>query len=194
MSFCLFVCLFVCFIMYIEFVLCINYVCILSLIIYYNAATIKFELTTSNISMLDIHTTNFSVWSYLTIVVLVGILLLLFAIYCEFDDHFYEFALKLVTFFFSVWYTLLTYAVFPHIFFWEIIGWISFRLISHWLDRQATSRGGLIALNTNRFGDVCIILFLLYSMYSYDNMYSTYISSFIVIGLLFKSISLISFL
>ena len=60
---------------------------------------------------------------------------------------------------------MITYSYISIVFIWEIIDWISFRLIGHWIDRQASSRGGLIAINTNRLGDIFIIIYLINSLY-----------------------------
>ena len=55
------------------------------------------------------------------------------------------------------------------------------------------ARSGLIAINTNRLGDIFIIIYLINSLY----LISTHIQiiiTFLILGFMFKSISLISFL
>ena len=61
---------------------------------------------------------------------------------------------------FAVWALLLAGIGFPLLLTWEVVGWISFRLISHWLSRAATSKQGLLALNANRVGDVALLAWL----------------------------------
>lgn len=96
---------------------------------------------------------------------------------------------------FAVWGLLLTGIGFAQLLTWELVGWISFRLISHWLSRSATSKQGLLAINANRFGDVALLCWLSLGICS-----STFSTSFIFLDFLFltcmiaKSVVALSYL
>ena len=98
---------------------------------------------------------NYSVWLQLVaIIMFVVICLYVHAVYFEFDECLSEFVSKLVTFFSLVILISVVGSIFPCIVFWEFVGWVSFRLIALWAERVAVYKSGLVALCTNKCGDV----------------------------------------
>ena len=80
-----------------------------------------------------------------------------FSGYLEFDPDFAEFSWKLFIFIFSVWFCTSSSGFFLIILAWEIIGWISFRLIGHWNSRSLANLGTGSAIGFNRVGDIVAI-------------------------------------
>ena len=69
-----------------------------------------------------------------------------FSFYLEFCSYYFEFKIKLWAFFFAVWCVVQVGTGIGLLVSWEVVGWISFRLISHWTDRSAALKQGLLAI------------------------------------------------
>lgn len=104
-----------------------------------------------------------SKWRTLTTFFLTTTLMILwlFGSYLVFDPHQDEFKLKLLCFYFCVLVTLSTSQInFLFLFGWELVGWVSFRLIGHWLDRSNGYRQAFTAVAFNRIGDALLLVWI----------------------------------
>ena len=137
---------------------------------------------------------NTSIWAILVALCFSSLTgLWIFSSYLEFDIHFCVFALRLVLFLFSVWLTIDSYRPFALLLSWEIVGLISFLLISHWSQRSLTLASAYTAIGFNRVGDVLLlvaIIFLTFTAFSALTL-STWL---LVLALTFKSVITLNFL
>lgn len=79
---------------------------------------------------------------------------------------------------------------------YEIIGYLSFRLIGHFVGRILVFRGSLISFGLNLYGDILLMLCLvrILLIFYVDITKKSRFFRFILIGFMTKSIVLFSFL
>lgn len=94
----------------------------------------------------------------------------------------------------TVWLILNSITLFTMLIAWEIIGLISFNLISTWIFRSWTLSSSFSAIGFNRIGDIgFLIIILLFNKYYFIN-YSNIIIILLFFICNFKSISIMSYL
>lgn len=125
----------------------------------------------------------------LQLVILVG-----FSLYCDCPGVFWL-EYKLAMFFISILTLLMASCLSVSLLWFELIGLLSFRLIGHYFVRQAAQRGSLIALNTNRAGDILLAFWVFRSLASvYDTSFvNPLFVDLMLLSLAVKSISVFSF-
>jgi NADH:ubiquinone oxidoreductase subunit 5 (subunit L)/multisubunit Na+/H+ antiporter MnhA subunit len=101
-----------------------------------------------------------SPWNSLVIAIMSSVAgLWIFSNYLEFDKGFTKFLLTLVAFLLTVWLVVGNAGsgnMFLLIFGWELVGLVSFCLISTWFARSLTFSSSLSAIGFNRIGDVVL--------------------------------------
>lgn len=99
-----------------------------------------------------------SVWNFLVCVIFTSLLGLWgFSAYLEFDSQWSGFVLRLLAFLLAVWLVLNSSGTFLLLVSWEIVGLVSFMLISTWYSRTLTISSAFSAIGFNRIGDVFFV-------------------------------------
>jgi len=148
----------------------------------------------SGFNSLAVWTYEVSVWNFLILSALASILgLWTYSTYLEFDATFVVFALKLVTFLTAVWLALNSGSTFLLLLAWEIIGLISFNLISTWAHRSWTLASSFSAIGFNRIGDVFLLHVVISVAFVLDS-HMNLANGLLIFAMLLKSVNFVTYL
>lgn len=114
-----------------------------------------------------------------------------FGYYLVFCNNYFIFKILFLTFFFSIYVIIILIFSYIMILVWEIIGFISFKLIGHWSHRSAVTKSSYSAMIFNRLGEVILLI----SLSLLGNLYWVYSNNLILfyVFVTFSCKSILSF-